>query len=225
MSSFSDKRIQAEDVADYLNQNREFFHIFPSMLDNLSIPHPKSGQAISLLERQIFQLREQRDHLQIEVDTLKDIAGENGQLLHKVYDFAFSLMAAQTDQAAVDAVYQSMAEIFKVEHVSFMSWDVPSTSVSGINQLGISQAWSKSLKERVEVGKPACGLLENDWQKGLFATEDLMASVCVIPLGTEKVWGVLALGATTDRFSPDLGTYFLKIMGSLITARLNRLFV
>lgn len=224
MSKFSEKRIQAEDVADYLNQNREFFHIFPSMLDNLSIPHPKSGQAISLLERQIFQLREQRDHLQVEVDTLKDIAGENGQLLHKVYQFAFTLMAAQTEQQAVDAIYNSMADIFKVEHMSFMSWEVPNASVSGINQLGISQAWSKSLKESVEVGKPACGLLENDWQKGLFATDDLMASVCVIPLGSDKVWGVLALGATTDRFSPNLGTYFLKIMSSLITARLNRLF-
>ncbi len=55
--------IHAEDVANYLNRNREFFHVFPNLLNELSIPHPKSGQEVSLLERQVFQLREQRDSL------------------------------------------------------------------------------------------------------------------------------------------------------------------
>ncbi len=224
MTDFGEKLIQAEEVANYLNQNRDFFHVFPSLLDELSIPHPKSGQAISLLERQIFQLREQRNHLQIEVNTLKDIAGKNGQLLYKVYQFAFKLMATKTEQAAVDVIYEAMQNMFMIEYVSFMSWDVPKLAVKGINQLGISQAWSKSLKEMLVSETPICGLLENDWQNGLFATDQLMNSVCIIPLGDKTVWGVLALGSTTDRFTPDLGTYFLQIMGSLISARLQRLF-
>lgn len=224
MSEFGEKSIQAEEIANYLNQNREFFHIFPSLLDELSIPHPKSGQAISLLERQIFQLREKKDSLQIEVDALKDVAGENGELLNKVYEFAFALMATETDQEAVDVIYQMMRDVFKVDYVSFMSWDIPKVAIKGVNQLGISQSWSKSLKEKIIPEKPMCGLLENEWQKGLFTTEELMQSVCIISLGKSKVWGVLALGSTTDRFTSNLGTYFLQVMGSLITARLQRIF-
>jgi len=224
MSEFGEKSIQAEEIANYLNQNREFFHIFPSLLDELSIPHPKSGQAISLLERQIFQLREKKDSLQIEVDALKDVAGENGELLNKVYEFAFALMATETDQEAVDVIYQMMRDVFKVDYVSFMSWDIPKVAIKGVNQLGISQSWSKSLKEKIIPEKPMCGLLENEWQKGLFTTEELMQSACIISLGKSKVWGVLALGSTTDRFTSNLGTYFLQVMGGLITARLQRIF-
>jgi len=66
--------------------------------------------------------------------------------------------------------------------------------------------------------------LEAQWQKGLFQTDKPMQSVCVIPLGIQSVWGALALGATTDRFNPELGTYFLKVMGQMISARLQRLF-
>ena len=172
----------------------------------------------------MFQLREQRDSLQVEVDTLKDIAGENGKLLHKVYEMSFALMATQNEQQSVDAIYQSMQTIFDVEQVSLMSWELPSQSVQGMNQLGISQTWSEALKSTLSVDKPVCGLLESEWQKGLFSTSEPMQSVCLIPLGSDRVWGVLALGSTTDRFQPDLGTYFLKVMGQMISARLQHLF-
>lgn len=218
------KKIQTEDVAEYLNQNREFFHVFPSLLNKLSIPHPKSGKSISLLEHQISRLRAERDSLQVEVDTLKDIAGENGVLLNKVYLFANAMLSAQSDQAAIDIIYSTMEEVFDVEQVAMLSWDVPLGRVSGITQLGFSQDWSFALKTRLESTEPVCGLLENDWQKGLFQTTDKMESACILPLGHKRVWGVLALGATSNRFNDNLGTYFLQIMANMITERLKHLF-
>lgn len=216
--------IHEEDVANFLNQNREFFHVFPNLLNELSIPHPETGKAVSLLERQIYQLRKQRDELQVEVDTLINIAGENGQLFHKLKDFTRALMKARSEQAAVDCIYQQMQQHFDVEAVSLVSWEVPSVSLYGMAQLGISQNWSETLKATLRPDEPACGLLEDTWQKGLFHTDEAMQSVCLLPLGEDRVWGVLALGSTTDRFHPSLGTYFLKIMAEMITARLEHLF-
>lgn len=216
--------IRAEDVANYLNQNREFFHVFPNLLNELSIPHPTTGKEVSLIERQLHQLREHRDELQTEIETLKDIAGENGVLLHKVYQFCYALMEAQSDQNIVDSVYGVMHDLFEVEEVSLMSWELPLNSVKGINQLGISQTWSEAMKATLQIGKPVCGLLENDWQKGLFSTSEPIQSVCLIPLGKERIWGVLALGSRQNRFQPDLGTYFLKVMGDMVASRLKHLF-
>jgi uncharacterized protein YigA (DUF484 family) len=217
-------RIQAEDVANYFNQNREFFHVFPDLLDNLSIPHPKTGKAISLLEHQVFQLREQRDRLQIEIDALKDMAGENGELLRKVYQLSNYLLAAETEQEAVNVIYETMENLFEVEYIALVSWDVPKQNVNGITQLGLSQGWVSTLKSALVPKKPACGLLENEWQNGLFHTKDKMESVCLLPLGDHKIWGVLALGATSNRFTPDLGTYFLEMMADMVTERFKRLF-
>ncbi len=216
--------IHAEDVANYLNQNREFFHVFPNLLNELSIPHPTTDREISLIEHQLFQLREQRDELEIEINTLKDIAGENGLLLHKVYQFCYALMETQTNQEAVDKIYSVMHELFEVDEVSLMSWELPASSVHGINQLGVSQTWSEAMKNTLRIGKPVCGILENDWQNGLFATQNPVQSVCLIPLGFDRIWGVLALGSSSDRFQPDLGTYFLKVMGEMVASRLKHLF-
>ncbi len=216
--------LHAEEVVNYLDQNRMFFHACPNLLDELSIPHPKTGKAVSLLERQVHQLREQRDALKVEVDTLMNIAGENGQLFLKVQAFTKALMATQTEQEAVDCIYAQMSERFQVEHVAMVSWDMPKSCLNGLTQLGMSQTWAETLKGSLEAGKPACGFLENEWQKGLFHTKSSMKSVCLLPLGDKNVWGVLALGSQTERFDPNLGTYFLTIMAELVSAKLNHLF-
>ena len=223
----SQTSVSAEEVVGYLSKNPTFFHVFPNLLEDLSVPHPKTGQAVSLLERKIHQLRIQKEALQVEVDTMVDIAGENGQLFHKVQGFTKDLMAAQTDQQAVDCVFAQMQDLFSVDQVAMVSWDIPATSVQGLTQLGVSQAWADVMKSSLHLGESKCGLVENDWQKGLFHCEECMQSVCLLPLGEEstgKIWGVLALGSRADRFRPDLGTYFLNMMAELISAKLNHLF-
>ncbi|MDR9498168.1 MAG: DUF484 family protein [Hydrogenovibrio sp.] len=216
--------LHAEDVAEYLNHNRQFFHVFPSLLGELSIPHPKTGEEISLLERQVHHLRHQRDQLQTEVATLKDVAGENGQLLHKVYELSYRLLAANTDAEAVSEIYTAMKEVFEVEAMTLVSWEMPKALVPGLHQLGLSQQWSQSLKNALQPGEPKCGFLESGWQEGLFQTDLPMQTVCIMPLGQSRVWGALALGASNERFHPELGTYFLNVMGQMISARLARLF-
>ncbi|WP_245603358.1 DUF484 family protein [Thiomicrospira pelophila] len=216
--------IHAEHVADYLAHNPEFFHVFPNLLDKLSIPHPASGKAVSLLERQVWQLREQKEKLQDEVDSLVDIAGDNGRLLQKVQQLTRLMMAAETEQQAVDALYEQMRDVFKVDYMTLVSWEVPNQGIHGLSQLGVRQDWVKTLRETLQPGKPVCGLIEEKWKTGLFHGASDVHSVCCLPLGWDRVWGVLALGSPTDRFQPDLGTYFLKVMAELITARLNRLF-
>jgi hypothetical protein len=216
--------IHAEHVANYLAHNPEFFHVFPNLLDHLSIPHPESGKAVSLLERQVWQLREQKERLQDEVDSLVSIAGDNGLLLQKVQQLTRQMMVADTEQEAVDVIYQQMKDVFKIEYVTLVTWEVPKIGVAGMSQLGVRQDWVKTLKQTLQPGKPVCGLIEQKWKSGLFHGESDVHSLCCLPLGWDRVWGVLALGSPTDRFQPDLGTYFLKVMAELITARLNRLF-
>lgn len=221
----TNKTILEKDVANYLDKNPNFFHSFPKLLNNLSIPHPKTGTEISLLEHQILRLRQQKETLTIEIDALKNIAGTNGKLLQKVYQLANLLLNAKTDQEAIDIIYNTIQQLFSIKHIALVSWDVPNKNIQGITQLGLSQNWVNTLKLELKTQQPTCGLLENDWQKGLFNTEEKMASVCLLPLGQEnKIWGVLALGATSNRFSPELGTYFLSIMSNMITARLEHLF-
>ena len=49
--------LSAEDVAQFLTENREFFQDHADLFSNLHVPHPHESRAISLGERQIMILR------------------------------------------------------------------------------------------------------------------------------------------------------------------------
>ncbi|WP_319380132.1 DUF484 family protein [Thiomicrorhabdus sp.] len=220
----SEAVLSERQIADYLSRNPQFFHTYPELLNDLSIPHPQSGNQISLVERQITQLRHQRDSLKGEVDSMMSIAGENSALFQKVLLFTNRLMAAQSESEAVEVIYREMKALFEVDSIHLVSWELPQKSIDGLSQLGVSQTWVKALKSTLEVGQPVCGLLEDEWRKGLFREDVPIDSICLLPLGQKRVWGALALGSVTDRFNPELGTYFLGVMAELITSRFRHLF-
>ena len=52
--------LTAEDIENYLRKNPDFFLGRPELLTELSIPH-RSGEAVSLVEKQVKVLREQNE--------------------------------------------------------------------------------------------------------------------------------------------------------------------
>ncbi|HID00813.1 MAG TPA: DUF484 family protein [Piscirickettsiaceae bacterium] len=220
-----DKPLDAGQVAAYLRDHPTFFHTFPELLEHLSVPHPKTGQAISLLECQVMQLRARKTQLEAELEGLVAIAGDNGRLFNRMHQLNRAMMAARSEEAAVAALLTGLQNIFGLEQVRLLSFEVPARPVAGLQQLGISGRWKRLLQTHLQVGQPRCGPLEPEWQAGLFEPMPAIASVCVVPLGFERVWGALALGSGDPaRFSPALDTYFLRLLGELISARLAHLF-
>ena len=53
----SSLELDADIVADYLSNNKDFFSRYPELLHFLDFPH-ESGSATSLVERQVAILRE-----------------------------------------------------------------------------------------------------------------------------------------------------------------------
>ncbi len=56
--------MKPEDVAQYLQENPQFFETYADMLAEIKIPQPYDGRAISISERQISTLREKNKLLQ-----------------------------------------------------------------------------------------------------------------------------------------------------------------
>ena len=52
--------LSAGAIAEYLRANPDFFNEYPDLLTDIKVPHA-SGDAISLVERQLTALREQND--------------------------------------------------------------------------------------------------------------------------------------------------------------------
>ena len=53
-------KISSEDVVEYLKENPDFFNLNPESLNQINLKH-ESGDAISLIEKQIIELRKSSD--------------------------------------------------------------------------------------------------------------------------------------------------------------------
>ena len=77
--------MNAEDVAQYLQNNPQFFEYYAAVLAKITIPHPYSGRTISLNERQLLTLREQNKHLEKKIQEIIQFAHENDALQQKLH--------------------------------------------------------------------------------------------------------------------------------------------
>src|SRR5512143_3313623 len=114
--------MKAEDVADYLQNNPEFFEAHAQMLADIVIPHPYGGRTISLSERQLLTLRERVKELEKKLNELLAFAKENDALQLKVHQFNCALFGAQDRAGLQSLVERNMRDIFAVPHVALHLW-------------------------------------------------------------------------------------------------------
>ena len=69
--------ISPEQISDFLKLNPDFFLGHPELLAEITVPHPYSGQAISLGERQVLALRDKSRGLEIKLREFIQFAEEN----------------------------------------------------------------------------------------------------------------------------------------------------
>ena len=95
-------------VMRYLRENPDFFGRHPMLLTDLSLPHD-SGEAISLVERQVAILRERNIDMRRRLTHLVGAANTNDTLFEKTRRFTLNMLdcddlASRTSQATSDVV-------------------------------------------------------------------------------------------------------------------------
>ena len=72
-----DSALSAAEVAQYLKNHPDFFDRMPGVLAEINVPHPQSGQAISLMERQAAVLRDRIKSMELKLAELLRHGQEN----------------------------------------------------------------------------------------------------------------------------------------------------
>ena len=92
-----DKTSLKEVVADYLRSNPDFLDDYPDVLEVIEINH-KAGAAVSLIERQVDQLRANNQDLERQLQRLVQVASENEQLMSRLHKLTLELMSITSRQ-------------------------------------------------------------------------------------------------------------------------------
>ena len=103
-----------EVVSAYLRDNPDYFTLYPEILRQLELPH-SSGDAVSLIERQVKALREETAGYKQKLDKLIVIAKENEELNKRLHHLTLTLIAAATFEEVINALEDEFHDDFQAE--------------------------------------------------------------------------------------------------------------
>jgi uncharacterized protein YigA (DUF484 family) len=218
-----------ERIERYLSLNPDFFERHQPLLARMRLPHMRTGSTVSLVERQVEVLREQKTEADRRLAEFIAVARANDTLAERIHRFTRRMLRAPNPVAAISTLEASLREDFDAFH-SVLVLTAPIASLAHVEvepflrKLAADDTNIRTFEALLATGKPRCGQVRDTQRDFLFGPESAsIGSVALVPLGENGTLGLLALGsAERERFHPGMSTEFLKRMGELITDALSR---
>ncbi|MFE8071222.1 DUF484 family protein [Marinobacteraceae bacterium S3BR75-40.1] len=221
MSTRATVELSEEQVVDYLQNHPEFFERHEELLQTLRLPHP-SGNAISLVERQVHLFREQRDVLRREMQDLIAIARQNDRLFEKSKRLLIQLLEAKALNEIAAVIDDSMRHDFGLDAASLvlLNEDKPTANQGGLHYMTLAEA-EDILGTVLQSDRAICGRFRDVQLQALFPQAEAVGSAAVIPLRFNNLLGVLAVGsADPDFFDSSMGSLFLSYISDTLSRML-----
>ncbi len=208
-------------VEAYLRQHPEFFHDHLNLLEHMSIPHP-SGNAISLISKQLEIFRSRHHDLENQLTELIDIARDNDTSVNRMHKLTLALLDATTLEEAVANLEAVLSEYFLIDFVAVRI--IKQCPDGAMEQLFI-EPFSKDLEPFVSElasNSPKCGRPTIAQARVLFGDLAFEVKSCaIIPMAFTELEGILAIGSREEgRFHYNMGNLFLNQMSEIIGTRL-----
>lgn len=212
--------IEPEDVSRFLRSHPDFFVNHPELLKEIQVPHA-SGEAVSLVEKQVSLLREQNDQVQRRLQEIIGIARQNEQLARRMHTLALTLMDAAEPKQIFSTLYENLKVNFQVDHVSVRLFAEPAfiDTFAGVEFSGKDAPEQVLFKTMISKRMPLSGRLKHQQQVFLFGDEgDDIASAVIVPLHGKGWTGVLSIGSRdANRFTEVMGVEMLSNLGEILS--------
>ena len=198
----------------------EFFQTYSNELSDLKVAHD-SGQAVSLIERQVEVLRERIFRTRRRMNQLLQTARNNDDLFSKVRALTVALLDVSNWQDLNEVLATNMLVEFDADyvccHVRFDEADFD--HIRGYTE-------AAPFAPFIHGSLPVCATLRASELKVLFPVQDHTqdGSAVLLPLTLQRGEACLAVGSReTIRFTRDLDTFFVSYIGDVLGRIIDRL--
>jgi uncharacterized protein YigA (DUF484 family) len=207
----------------YLRKHPEFFQKHPDLLQSLELSH-ESGAAVSLIERQVDQLRASNEELNRQLSRLVRVASENEQLMSRLHRLTLELMTLDSRREFFDHLGESLLNDFKADIVQICLFDAGLADEAGetVRVLSEDDPALEPFRAQLDKDSTVCGRLGEARLRFLFGKKaQWVQSTALVPLGDHGADGMMAIGSSDPaRFYPGMGTLFLDLLANVISTRL-----
>ncbi len=215
----------ASQVRDYLASHPDFFDDHRELLTELQLSHA-SGNAVSLIERQVQILRDQNQELNKKLLELVNIARDNDHLGKRLHQLTLGLIDTSSLTELVDKLTHQLCNEFNADAVVLRLTDLDESQQqeTGAYTLTIDDSLKALLPTPLTENTPQCGRLKQAQTEFLFGEQaNTIESCAIIPLGENCRDGLLVIGSQeAERFNPCMGTLYLAHLGELVANLLKR---
>lgn len=214
-------RLDDDSVARYLQDNPGFLTDHPEVLSEILLPH-ESGEAVSLIEKQVNLLRDQNRKLNRQLNQLIKVATENEALMDRLHGLTLDLILIDAPGAFFDRLTGILLDEFDADilNISLFDRDMQAGEDTPLFKLDREDPELKQFATHLDKGKTVCGRLNRNKLEFLFRSRaQWVQSSALVPLGDQ---GLLAIGSSDPaRFYPGMGTMFLDLLARVITRKLE----
>lgn len=225
---FIEEELTEDAVHDYLAANPDFFEHHGELLSSLSLPHV-SGDAVSLVERQVSVLRQKDLKLERKLKDLIEVARINDALGAKMHQLTIHLLAANDMSETLEAIEAALRTGLNADLSVLVLFGDPSM----FSDVKVGRFFKpveretetlKAFSTFLNSNNPRCGQVRDAQRDFLFGKEtDEVGSAALVPLGKKSEIGFLAIGsADANRFHPGMSMDFLARLGDLVAESLKR---
>ncbi len=212
--------IEPETICQYLLTHPDFFINHPEVLRQIQVPHI-SGDAVSLVQKQVSLLREKNEQAQKRLNELVEIAKQNEELARRMHLLALTLMDAAEPKDIFHTLYENLRQNFRADHVAVRLFAAPSfiDTFAGIEFAGTDMPEQSLFKTIIDKRMPLSGHLKSQQQAFLFGVSgDDIGSAVLVPLHGKGWSGVLAIGSMdASHFTESMGVELLANLGEILS--------
>lgn len=229
MSSQDHKAIDTEfehEMVRYLRDHPAFFEAHQDVLAGMILSH-ESGSAVSLIERQVQILREQKEEQKRKLQNLISTAQNNEKLNNNVNALILELLDASSLDDILNVIEQRIRTDFEADAIVVKLLASGNDVLKEHAELTAWQQPALVIGEKVMTARqPMCGSFNAEQMQALFDDADIQ-SAGIVPLvknkNSKNCYGIIAIGSyDPQRFRADMGTLFLSLLGQVLTRILKR---
>ena len=204
------------ELADYLISHPDFFQRHPDALAAIDIPHP-TGDAVSLIERQVRTLRDQAVSYRRQLENLVTVARDNDALAKRLHRLTLALIETHSFDEVLNTLQDELREQFKADAVEMKLF------ASDQLEAHAHEAGPALFSDFIKRGRPNCGRLDKQKLEYLFGPQaGETGSAALIPLSAPPLAGVLAIGSRDpERFHEGKSVDFLQRLAEVVSVTLQ----
>jgi uncharacterized protein YigA (DUF484 family) len=214
--------MRSEEIAQYLQDNPQFFEEHADLISRMVIPHPHGGRTISITERQMLGLRDKNKLLEGKMSELLQFGEENDSISEKMHRLGVAMIAAASFQSVLHTLNFHLRDDFSSPHVALRLWDHPENA----DELPEFADVSEELQVFAEtLSQPYCGSTSGFETSSWFgdASSHLRSQALIAMRNGGGTIGMIALGSEEpQRFYAGMGTLYLERLGEMASAALAR---